>query len=354
MLAESAAAILMLGITAYAVLGGADFGAGVWDLTAGGARRGARLRGMVKAAMGPVWEANHVWLIFVLVVFWTAFPRAFGPVMETLYVPLFLAAVGIIFRGAAFALRGEAATIAEARLLGGAFALSSTLIPFFFGTVAGAIATGGVPAEGAGDPWASWTRPVPLYTGVLAVVTGAYVAAMFLAGDSARAGLDDLVQAFRRRALGSAVVAGVLAVGGLVLLRFEARPLFDGLTSGVGLLGVLGSMAAGLVTLALVWQGRYEAARYTSTVAVGAVVVGWGLAQRPAFLPGALTLDQAAAGAPTLIALLICVGIALLILVPSLWLLFRLVLRGRLDTEFHPIAAADTSQPLTGTPREEG
>ncbi len=116
-MAELALIVLALGLTVYAVLGGADFGAGFWDLTAGGARRGARVRGMVKHSMGPVWEANHVWLIFVLVVFWTCFPAAFGPVMQTLYVPLFGAAIGIIFRGAAFALRGEAATIGEARAL---------------------------------------------------------------------------------------------------------------------------------------------------------------------------------------------------------------------------------------------
>jgi cytochrome bd ubiquinol oxidase subunit II len=127
MAAEICAAVMVIGVVAYAVLGGADFGAGFWDLTAGGAERGARVRGLVKRSMGPVWEANHVWLIFVLVIFWTAFPEAFGAVMSTLYVPLFFAAVGIIFRGAAFAIRGEAATIAEARFLGAMFALSSVL-----------------------------------------------------------------------------------------------------------------------------------------------------------------------------------------------------------------------------------
>ena len=141
MLEDLAAAVLLVGLTAYAILGGADFGAGFWDLTAGGAERGARLRGLVKRSMGPVWEANHVWLIFVLVVMWTCFPKAFGPLMETLYVPLFLAAVGIIFRGAAFALRGEAATIGEARALGATFALSSLLVPFFLGCAVGAVAS---------------------------------------------------------------------------------------------------------------------------------------------------------------------------------------------------------------------
>ncbi|WP_298324742.1 cytochrome d ubiquinol oxidase subunit II [Haloactinopolyspora sp.] len=340
-LAELNAAVLLLGLTAYAVLGGADFGAGFWDLTAGGARRGARLRGMVKNAMGPVWEANHVWLIFVLVVFWTAFPRAFGPVMQTLYVPLYLAGVGIIFRGAAFALRGEAATIVEARLLGGAFALASVAVPFFLGAVVGAVASGQVPAEGAGDAWESWTGPFPLYIGVLTVGAGAYIAAVFLAGDSVRVGQEDLARAFRWRALAAALVTGVLAIAGLFVARSQARGLYDGLTSGGGVVAVVVSALAGVVALALVWREHYEPARYASAVAVAATVAGWGLAQRPDFLPGALSLDEAAAGRPTQIAILVSMGIALLILAPSLWLLFRLTLAGRLDTDFHPIAAAD-------------
>ena len=120
-LADVCVGFIGLGITAYAVLGSADFGAGFWDLTAGGARRGGRLRGMVQRSMSPVWEANHVWLIFVLVILWTAFPTAFGSVFSTLSIPLFVASIGIIFRGTAFALRGQAATINEARGLGALF-----------------------------------------------------------------------------------------------------------------------------------------------------------------------------------------------------------------------------------------
>jgi len=341
-MAEIVLAVLVLGVTAYAVLGGADFGAGFWDLTAGGAKRGARVRGMIKRSMGPVWEANHVWLIFVLVVFWTAFPRAFGPVMETLYVPLFLAGVGIVFRGAAFALRGEAATISEARILGATFALASVLIPFFFGTVIGAIATGQVPAgDGGGSEFGSWTGIVPLYIGVLAVGTGAYMAAVYLAADAKRSGFDDMLVAFRKRALGAAVVTGLLAVGGLFLVRAEEPDLYSGLTSGVGLVAVIASAAAGIVTLWLLWSGRYAIARFASTAAVGAVIVGWVVAQRPDFLPGELTFDEAAASNATLAAVIVVAALAVLVLGPSLFLLYRLVLRGELDTEFRPIAAAD-------------
>src|SRR5919201_4698724 len=180
-MAEACLALIVVGISAYAVLGGADFGGGFWDLTAGGDRRGGRVRGMVQRSMAPVWEANHVWLIFVLVVAWTAFPVAFGSIFSTLYIPLFLAAIGIIFRGAAFALRGQAATINEARVLGAMFALSSVLIPFFFGAALGGVASGRVKVGNAvGDPWSSWLNPTSAVIGAIAVITGAHLAAVYL------------------------------------------------------------------------------------------------------------------------------------------------------------------------------
>ena len=340
MLPELCLALLLLGLTAYVVLGGADFGAGFWDLTAGGADRGARVRGMVKRSMAPVWEANHVWLIFVLVVFWTCFPQAFGSVTSTLGVPLLLAAVGIILRGGAFAVRGEASTIAEARALGAVFALASVLIPFFLGAAAGGIASGRVPVgNAAGDAIDSWWNPTSVLIGTLAVTTGAYLAAVFLAADSARAGLPDLVRAFKLRALGAAAVAGALALGGLLVVRDDARPLYDGLTEGGGLAMVLVSALLGAVTIALVWRERFGAARVSSAGAVAAIVAGWALAQSPYLLPGELTLDQAAAGDATLVATLVGLGIGALVLVPSLAWLFRLTLRGRLDQEFRPITA---------------
>jgi cytochrome d ubiquinol oxidase subunit II len=342
MLVEVLLAILIVALAAYAVLGGADYGAGFWDLTAGGAQRGARLRGLVHRSMGPVWEANNVWLIVVLVVMWTCFPRAFGPLMETLYVPLFLAAVGIIFRGAAYALRGEAASIAEARVLGAIFALSSVLTPFFLGCALGAVASGEVSAEGdPGMPFSSWTGATALWAGALAVVTGAYVAAVFLAADSVRAEAPDLTTAFRRRALGSAVVAGTMAIGGLFVIREDARDLYDGLTSGGGLAMVVVSAAMGLLTIWLVWTNRFEVARYTSGVAVGTMLAGLAFAQRPDFLPGAVSLQDAAADEPTLIATLVVLVLALLVIVPSMVVLFRLTLRGRLSERFGPIVPAE-------------
>ncbi len=342
MLPNLAAAVLLLALTAYAVLAGADFGGGFWDLTAGGAERGSRVRGLVKRSLSPVWEANHVWLIFALVVMWTAFPPAFAAIMSTLYVPLFGALLGIVFRGSAFALRGEAATISEARFLGAAFALSSVAVPFFFGAAIGGVAAGRVPAgTGGGDAWSSWTGPTSIMVGVLSVATGAYLAAVFMAGDATRAGLPDLVEAFRKRALGAAIVAGALAIAGLIVVHSDGPDLYDGLTSGGGLVAVIVSALAGAATLALLLRGHYEAARLGSAVAVGAVVLGWWLAQRPDFLPGQLSFSDAAAGDSTLLALLISIGIGMLVLVPSLWLLFRLTLQGKLDQEFHPIGASD-------------
>jgi cytochrome d ubiquinol oxidase subunit II len=352
-MAEVCLALAMLGLTAYVVLGGADFGAGLWDLTAGGAERGGRLRGLVQRSMSPVWEANHVWLIFVLVTLWTCFPVFFGSIMSSLYVPLFIAALGIILRGAAFAVRGQAATLNEARTLGALFASSSVLVPFCLGAAAGGIASGGVPVGNAlGDPWDAWLNPTSLLIGGIAVVTGAYLAAVYLAGDAAKIDQSDLAEAFRRRALGAGVVSGALAIGGLAVLRSDTRALYDGLTSGGGLACVLASGACGIATLALVWGRRYEAARVAGAGAVATIVVGWAVAQSPDLLPGELTLDQAAASDATLTAFLISVAIGLLVLVPSLVLLYRLVLRGELYQSYEPLD--QRFRPLTTDDHPEG
>jgi cytochrome d ubiquinol oxidase subunit II len=337
MWADIAAVFTLIGLTAYVVLGGADFGAGFWDLTAGGAERGAPVRAMIKRAMAPVWEANHVWLIFVLVMLWTAFPEAFGSITSTLAVPLFLASLGIVLRGGAFALKGQAGTIAEERALGATFALSSVLVPFFLGAAAGAIAAGEVPVGNAeGDLWGSWTGVLPVFVGLLAVATGAHLAAVFLGADSERLGEPELVHRFRARALGSGAAAGALAIAGLVIANSETPRIYDGLTSGAGLACVVGSALAGVVTLWLVWRGRFEPARYTAAAAVAAIVAGWALAQEPYLLPPELTVDEAAAPDATLAALVIAATIGLALLVPALVWLFRLTLGGQLRYQEEP------------------
>ena len=337
-MAQVCLCLVLVGITAYAVLGGADFGGGFWDLTAGGAERGGRVRGMVQRSMSPVWEANHVWLIFVLVMVWTAFPVVFGSMFSTLAIPLLLAAIGIIFRGTAFALRGHAATIREARVIGATFALSSVLVPFFLGAAIGGIASGRVPVgNGAGDAVSSWLNPTGVLIGVLSVLTGAYLAAVFLAGDSVDAGQPDLARAFRARALGAGVVTGVVALAGLVVLRSDARALFDGLTSGGGLAAVAVSALAGAATLGLVATERYALARWSSAVAVTAITAGWAFAQSPYVLPPRRKLDQAAGRDTSRTTRVVSLAIGGIALVPSLVYLYRLVLQGRLQHEFEPL-----------------
>ena len=340
--------LILAGLACYAVLGGADFGAGFWELFAYG-EGGEEVREHTHRAMAPVWEANHVWLIFVLVVCWTAYPTAFASIATTLTLPLFIAAIGIILRGASYAFRTGDPSGREEGALQLVFSLSSVLTPFALGAVAGGIASGRVPVGNAeGDPLTSWLNPTSLLVGTLAVASAAYTAAVYLAGDARREGLDDLAGTFRKRALLAGAVAGAIAICGPLVLHEDARPLYEGLSSGWGLVAGLVSGAAGVTTLALVFRGRFEPARWSAAVAVAAIIAGWGLAQEPSFLPG-LTVEEAAAGDATLVAIAVSVGFGLLILLPSLALLFRLVLTGRFDPGSEapdgPAATADSAVP---------
>jgi cytochrome d ubiquinol oxidase subunit II len=345
-MAEIPIIFILAGIAAYTVLAGADFGAGLWTLLASRGRAGrAAARDHARHAMGPVWEANHVWLIFVLVVCWTAYPVAFGSITSTLAVPLFIAAIGIILRGASYALRGQLDDARGHRGIENLFALSSVLTPFALGTVVGAIASGRVPVgNAAGDLITSWLNPTSVFIGALAVATGAHLAAVYLAADAHRMGERALQHDFRARALTSGVCAGVLALAGLFVVRYDAPSLFNGLTSngGAAMIGV--SAAAGLLTLFLVWRNHFGLARTSAALAVAAIVAGWALAQKPQFLPG-LTVDQAAADRTTLLAVIITVAGGAIVLVPSLVLLFRLFLRGRLDPADTPDAAVVSQTP---------
>jgi cytochrome bd ubiquinol oxidase subunit II len=331
-LADVPAILILVGLAAYVVFAGADFGAGLWYLLAGPGRHGRAIRDFSYHAMAPVWEANHVWLIYVLVVAWTAYPTAFGSIASTLALPLFVAAVGIILRGTAYALRSGAEQDRETEgATGFVFGVSSILTPFALGAAVGAIASGRVPVgNAAGDLITSWLNATSILIGALAVATAGYLAAVYLAGDAARAGEASLARTFRARALAMGVVAGALSVGGLFVVRADVRPLFDDLTSGAGLAAVLVSALAGLATLALVHAGRYEPARFSGALAVAAIIAGWGVAQSPDLLPG-LTIEEAAAGRSTLWALLVSIAAGLVVLVPSLALLYGLVLRGRFD-----------------------
>jgi cytochrome d ubiquinol oxidase subunit II len=321
----------LVGLILYTVLAGADFGAGLWQLTAGSGPDAARIRDHAHDSMAPVWEANHVWLIFVLTVVWTAYPEAFGSIASTLSVPLLIAAIGIIFRGATYALRAGTSAPRELRVIDTVFSLSSIITPFALGAAVGGIASRRVPVgNAAGHLFSSWLNPTSILVGVLAVTTAAYLAAVYLSADAVRLGQPELERQFRARALGAGLVAGAIALGGVAVLHSDARPLYHGLVNGDGLACLIVSILAGLFTLALVWRSRFELARYTAALAVAAIIAGWALAQRPTFLPG-LTIHQAAASHDTLVAVTVAVIAGGAILFPSLALLFRLVLGGRLD-----------------------
>jgi len=328
--ADAVAAVLWAGVTAYAVFGGADFGAGFWSLFARG-DRGRRARELIDWAIGPVWEANHVWLIFVLVVLWTGFSSTFGSIFSTLFIPLSLAALGIVLRGAGFAFHNTARRLRGRELAERLFGVSSLLTPFFMGTVVGAIASGRVPEGNAeGDPLTSWLNATSLLIGALFVATSAYLAAVFLVSDARRAGNTDLERYFTARALGAAVVAGVLAAAGIVELRADARYVYDGLT-GDALPLVIVSALCGAAVLVLLRRGARRGARALAVGAVTAVVWGWGVAQHPYLLPKELTIDAGAAPSATLTSVLIVFGVAVVLVGPSLALLYTLAQKGVIE-----------------------
>jgi cytochrome d ubiquinol oxidase subunit II len=345
--ADVVAVVLFLGVLLYALLGGADFGSGWWDLTAGDARRGGKVRSLIDHSIGPVWEANHVWLIYVLVFLWTAFPRPFAAIMTTLFVPLALAAVGIVLRGSGFAFRKFSGSLVQARLYGAAFAASSVVTPFFLGTVAGAVAAGRVPAEGGGDVWTSWTGPVSLIGGVLAVLTCAFLAGTFLAAEAARGGDPELADSLGRATFVAGLVTGAVALGAVAVLELadEAGTLASGLHGRAAPLVVASALAGGRA-LWLLRAGRYARARIGAVLAVAAIVIGWGVAQYPWILVDQVEIDDGAGARTTLVALLVVFCVAAVTVVPALVYMFWL-------TQQQAWAATDDLEPAVA-PDERG
>ncbi|MEO7371754.1 MAG: cytochrome d ubiquinol oxidase subunit II [Ilumatobacteraceae bacterium] len=327
---DSVAAILFLGVVAYALFAGADFGTGVWDLTAGNAERGGAMRAQIDRSIGPVWEANHVWLIFVLVYLWSGFPRAFGAIMTTLFIPWMLVGLGIVLRGSAFAFRKFAAGVAEARLEGAIFAGSSVITPFFLGMIAGGIASGRVPLQG-GDLWTSWTGPTSWVGGTLAVLTCAFLAATFLAADAERSGQIALAAQCGRNAFRAGIVTGVVALLAVFPLRDDSETLVHRL-EGHGSAPVVVSALAGLTTLVLLRRNHWSVARIAAVVAVASIVIGWGVGQYPDVLIDHATIDAVAGARSTMVGLVIVFGIAAVTVVPSLLWLFALVHRPAADS----------------------
>jgi cytochrome bd ubiquinol oxidase subunit II len=327
--ADGILCIIGAGLIAYTVLGGADFGGGVWDLFARGPRR-EQQRDLIASTMGPVWEANHVWLVFVLIGLFSGFPTAFGQLTRMLAVPLAIALLGIVLRGSAFVFRqyGSAAPGPPAQppvrgtaTWGRIFAIASTVTPVMLGLCAGAIATGRL------------TGLFPPVAGALAIAFCAYLAAVFLCQEARSRGLPRLADDFRRRGVAAAVVAGALAVLAVPVLAHDAPDLAARLTDRATLF-VVASAAGGLGSIVALLRRRFVPARVAAAVAVASVVAGWGVATYPVIMPPGLTVAQAAAPAQTLPVTLGVLIAGFAVTVPSLMLLFHIF-----------------SQPVTGTPR---
>jgi cytochrome d ubiquinol oxidase subunit II len=332
-MSTAVAVVLLLAVVAYAIFGGADFGAGFWDLIAGGPEKGEHPRDTIEHSIGPVWEANHVWLIFIFVVLWTSFPEAYASITLTLFVPLAIAALGIVLRGASFAFRKAVIKLGYRRIFGAAFAASSVLVPYCFGAVAGGIASGRVPAGGqAGDPVHSWINPTSIVAGILAVAAAAYLAAVYLVWDARRLGETAMVEYFRRRAIVAAAIVGVIGVVGIFVLRADARYLFDGLASRALALVIL-SVLGGVGALVLLIRHSARGGRLLAIVAVASIILSWGVAQWPYILPTSLTFSAAAAPTGTLTALVVVVVLALLIVAPGFILLYVLDQKSLLPEE---------------------
>jgi cytochrome d ubiquinol oxidase subunit II len=354
-IADAVGGILLASVTLYAVLGGADFGGGLWDLLAGGDQRGRLPRQLIDESITPVWEANHVWLVFDLVIFWTAFPHAFAAVMTAVALPLWLAAGGIVLRGAGFAFRKEAHGLRTQRVLGATFAFSSLLTPFFMGTVIGAIATGQIPADAARASLSAWTSPTALLAGFLFVGACGYLAAVYLVGEAARRSDRRLEAYFTRRAQAAGIVTGALSLAALAELHTSNAALFSRLT-GRALPLVIVAGLCGLAVLALLtaaWRNgvRVIGVRVIAALGVAAVVWGWGVAQYPVLLPGtAVTLSNAGAPHTTLVAIVWLFVAAVVLVGPSFALLFSLQGRNLLRAEGGEIALTGVPASLTRPP----
>jgi cytochrome d ubiquinol oxidase subunit II len=324
----SVAAILWLAVVAYAVLAGADFGGGVWDLFARGPRADEQRRAVTRA-MGPVWEANHVWLIFLITGLFTGFPTAFAALAIGLFVPFSLVLLGIVMRGAAFAFRAHAAGGASRQRWGLVFGIASTITPFLLGACAGAVATGRAtrPERVAADLLLPWTSPFALVCGALALAICAGLAAAYLAVEQDQAGNIELAEDFRRRALAAGAVTLVLAVAALPLTPTSAPSLWRGLTGRALPLTSAAALFAMVAALAML-RRRYRVARAFIVLQVASILLAWAVAQAPYLVPPNISIDGSASPPEVMASLLVtyCVGGA--VLLPALALLFH-VFKGR-------------------------
>lgn len=319
-----AAGLIIVALIAYAVLGGADYGGGVWDLFARGPRA-RQQRTLIAQAMGPVWEANHIWLIFAVVVLFTCFPAAFAVVGEALPVPISIALIGISLRGAAFAFRASYwAPSAFRDRMGTIFGVASLITPFGMGVALAALASGDITLNSAGEVnssvWAGWITPFAIGVGALALSLVAYLAAAFLCLEAE----GELRKDFRLRALGAAVAVGITATITLPLASDAVPSLWLSLTQGVARPFLIIAPAFGLTSLVALYTRRHRLAAVAAVGQTAAILVGWGVASYPYLIYPTVTLAGAAAAPQVQLAILVGATVGLLVLVPSLWLLFRL------------------------------
>jgi cytochrome d ubiquinol oxidase subunit II len=334
--ADGCLVVLWTAATLYAVLGGADFGAGFWDLVAGGDETGRRPRGLIDRALSPVWEANHVWLIFTVVVLWTAFPTAFSAIFTTLWIPLALAALGVVVRGAGFAFRAASGALGVRRVYGALFGVASLLTPFFLGAALGGIASERVPpGDASGDLLTSWANASGVVVGLLAVAACAFLAAVYMVTEARHAGDPGLERYFTTRALVAAAVTAVLAVAGVLVLREDAPYVGDRLT-GEALPLVIVAAVLGVGAPVLLVRSHPAWARLAAAGSVAAVAWAWAVAQWPYLLPTRLTVDGAAGDPDTLRWVLVIFVAAIVVVAPALVLLFTLAQRGRLEEGASP------------------
>jgi len=339
LISDTVALVLLMTVAAYSTAGGTDYGAGIWDLLAGHFAHAAEVRDLVDHAMAPVWEANNVYLVFAAVICWTGFPLLYESVFLTLY-PLFaLALLGIILRGAFFAFRKAAVTSASRLRATRVFGVSSLLAPFSFAATLGAIASGKVGVATPAVPvWQACLDPLAIAFGLVALTATAFSGATFLVGDARRlqngeqGPAAELVEYFRRRALVAAGALLVVALVALALIAVESPGVFQGMVAGLGLPFAVAAVLGVLGVAWLMWRRVYRWYRILTVVAVGSFVFAWGAGQAPYLLPGKLTIQQAA-GAPQIeLALLAVTLAALLLVVPSLLLLYVLDQRSALES----------------------
>jgi cytochrome d ubiquinol oxidase subunit II len=324
-IAVIALVILWFALITYAVLGGADFGAGIWDLFAVGPQR-HRQRTLVNQAIGPVWEANHVWLIFLIVGLFTVFPSAFAALTTALFIPLTIVLIGIVLRGAAFIFRTYELDTNNrtAEIWSRVFSSTSLITPFFLGVSAAAVASGKlVAANGAirtnlGNAWLS---PFALAIGLMAVTLCASLAAIYLTLEASRAHEEDLAAVFQRRALIVGAITAVLGALGLVLSLGEAPQLWQGVFDRAWPVVIL-TMLIGLGTAVFLFLGRFRVARALVILETAFLLGSWGLSQYPYIIPPTVTIASAANSPSVITALVISIVVGMAILLPSLYYLF--------------------------------